>query len=106
MSNVFNSYFTFIAEKRKSNRIFSPKHYTDNLFNTNANTFFITPTDKNENSFIISPLDSHKSPVPNSIPAKILKLLKNDISQQLSDILNMTFLTGQFPSVLKIVIPI
>ena len=36
---------------------------------------------------------------------KILKLLKNDISQQLSD---MSFLTGQFPSVLKIakVIPI
>ena len=39
---------------------------------------------------------------------KILKLLKNDISQQLSDIFNMSFLTGQFPSVLKIakVIPI
>ena len=39
---------------------------------------------------------------------KILKLLKNDISQQLSDIFNISFLTGQFPSVLKIakVIPI
>ena len=33
---------------------------------------------------------------------KILKLLKNDISQQLSDIFNISFLTGQFPSVLKI----
>ena len=39
---------------------------------------------------------------------KILKLLKYDISQQLTDIFNMSFLTGQFPSVLKIakVIPI
>ena len=39
---------------------------------------------------------------------KILKLLKNDISQQLSDVFNMSFSTGQFPSVLKIgqVIPI
>ena len=39
---------------------------------------------------------------------KILKLLKYDIFQQLTDIFNMSFLTGQFPSVLKIakVIPI
>ena len=39
---------------------------------------------------------------------KILKLLKYDISQQLTDIFKMSFLTGQFPSVLKIakVIPI
>ena len=53
-------------------------------------------------------LDYHKSSGKNSTPVKILKLLKNDISQQLSDIFNMSFLTGQFPSVLKIdkVIPI
>ena len=42
------------------------------------------------------------------MPVRILKLLKNDISQQLSDIFNMSFLSGQFPSVLKIakVLPI
>ena len=56
----------------------------------------------------MSSLDSYKSSGPNNIPVKILKLLKNDISQQLSDIFNMSFSTGQFPSVLKIakVIPI
>ena len=39
---------------------------------------------------------------------KILKFLKNDISQELSDIFNVSFSTGQFSSVLKIakVIPI
>ena len=107
MSSVFNNYFTSIAEKTKSNIKFSPKPYTDYLSNTNPNTFFLT-TDKNGISFIISSLDSHKSSGPNSIPVKILILLKNDISQQLSDIFNMSFLTGQFPSVLKIdkVIPI
>ena len=53
-------------------------------------------------------MSSHKLSSPNSIPVKTLKLLKNDICQQLSDILNMSFSTGQFPSVLKIakVIPI
>ena len=83
MSNVFNNYFTSIAKKANSNMKFSPKHYTDYLSYTNTNTFFLTPIDKNETSFIISSLDSHKSSGPNSIPVKNLKLLKNDISQQL-----------------------
>ena len=84
------------AMSNVSNIKFLPKHYTDYLSHTNTNTFFLTPTDKNEISFIISSLDSHKSSGPNSIPVKILKLLKNDISQQLSDIFNMSFSTGQF----------
>ena len=106
MSNVFNNCVISIAQKTKSNIKLSPKH-TDCLFNTNRNTFFLTPTDKNKISFIISSLDSHKSD-PNSIPVKILKLLKNDISRQLSDIFNISFSTGQFDSVLKIakIIPI
>ena len=108
MSNVFSNYFTSIAKKTNSNIKFSQKHCTGYLSYSNTNTFFLTPTDKNEISLIISSLDSHKSSGPNSIPVKILKLLKNDISQQLSDIFNMSFSTGQFPSVLKIakVIPI
>ena len=96
-----NAYFTSMAKKTKSNITSSPKHYTDYLSNTNTNTFFLTPTDKNEISFVISSLDYHKSSGPNSIPVKILKLLKNDISK-LRDIFNMSFVTGQFPSVPKI----
>ena len=46
--------------------------------------------------------DSNKSTGPNSIPTKILKLLKNNISVQLSDIFNVFFSTGVFPSTLKI----
>ena len=62
-----------------------------------TNDFFLTPTDKNEISLIISSLDSHKSSGLNNIPVKILKLLKNDISQQLSDIFNMSSQLGNFP---------
>ena len=89
MSNVFNNYFTSIAKKTNSNIEFSPEHYKEYLSYSNTNTFFLTPTDKNEISLIISSLYSHKSSGPNSIPVKILKLLKNDISQQLSDIFNV-----------------
>ena len=90
-------YSTSIAKKTNSNIKFSPKHYTDYLYYTNTNTFFLTPTDKNEISFIISSLDSHKSSGPNSVSVKVLKLLKNDISQQLSDIFICLSQLGNFP---------
>ena len=51
MSNVFNNYFTSIAEKAKSNIRFSPKHYTEYLSSTIP--IFLTPTDKNEISFSV-----------------------------------------------------
>ena len=58
ISNVLNNYFTSIAKKTNFNIKFSPKHYTDYLSYTNTNTFFLSPTDKNEISFIISSLGS------------------------------------------------
>ena len=38
---------------------------------------------------------------PNSIPYRILFLLKNEISKQLADSFNLSFMTGVFLSVLK-----
>ena len=43
--SVFNSNLTSIPENTKSNIKFSPKHYTEYLANTNANAFFLTPSD-------------------------------------------------------------
>ena len=65
-------------------------------------SFFISPTEKSEIENIISPLDSNKLVETNSIPIKILKLLKNDIFSQLSEIFNISFSSGVFPSMLKI----
>ena len=73
MSNVFNNYFTSVAKKTNSNTKLSLKHYTDYLSYRNTNTFFLTPTDKNERSFIISSLDTHKSSGPNTIPIKTIE---------------------------------
>ena len=52
---------------------------------------FLQPTDKEEIANIIS----------SSIPYRILFLLKNEISKQLADLFNLSFMTGVFPSVLK-----
>ena len=50
---------------------------------------------------IISSVKSNKASGPNSIPYRILFLLKNEILKQLADLFNVSFMTGVFPSVLK-----
>ena len=108
IANVFNSYFSSIASQTKVNIKHSNKRFSDFLKNRARNSFFSSPTDKDEIALIISLLDSTKSVGPNSIPTEILKLLKNNNSCQIVDILNMSFTSGVFPSALKLakVIPI
>ena len=99
--NIFNNYFSSIATKTRLNISFSHKHFSDFLKNRSNISFFVSPTDKTEIENVISSLDSNKSVGPNSIPTKILKLLKNDIFSQLSEIFNISFSSGVFPSILK-----
>ena len=108
ISNIFNNYFSSIATKTKLNISFSHKHFSDFLKNRSSISFFVNPTDKAEIEDVISSLDSNKSVGPNSIPTEILKLLKDDISSQLSEIFNISLSSGVFPSILKTakVIPI
>ena len=99
-ANNFNNYFASIAETTKKTK-YSHKHFSDNLSNKNGSTIFLQPTDKEEIANIISLLNSNKASGPNSIPYRILFLLKNEISKQLADLFNRSFITGVFPSVLK-----
>ena len=86
IANTFNNYFN---------------NFSDYLSNESDSTIFLQPTDKEEIANIISSLNSSKASGPNSIPYRILFLLKNDISKQLADLFNLSFLTGVFPSALK-----
>ena len=101
ISNIFNNYFSSIATKTKLNISFSHKHFSDFLKNRSNISFFVSPTDKTEK--VISSLDSNKSVGYNSISTKVLKLLKNDISGELSEIFNISFSSGAFPSILRTV---
>ena len=100
IANTFNNYFASIAETTKKNIKYSHKHFSDYLANENSNSIFLQPTDKEEIANIISSLNSNKASGPNSIPYRIL-LPKNEISKQLADLFNLSFMTGVFPSVLK-----
>ena len=108
IANTFNNYFASIAETTKRRTKYSHKHFSDYLSNESSSTIILHPTDKEEIANIISSLNSNKASGPNSIPYRILFLLKNEISKQLADLFNLSFKTGVFPSELKTakVIPI
>ena len=98
IANIFKDYFSLIVEKTKFNNKFLNKFH-----HLNEKLLFIAPTDTHEVNLIISSLKSKKSTGPNSLPTKILKLLKNQISVHLTDIFNRSFSSRIFPSILKIV---
>ena len=108
MADIFNDYFSTIALKTKAKIKFSYKSFIDYLNEPHPSSFFLTPCSPNEIQDLISSLNPNKSTGPNSIPTKILKLLKNDISNQLADMFNLSFSSGIFPTNLKIaqIVPI
>ena len=106
IANTFNNYFVSIAETTKKTikhflKKHSHKHFSDYLSNETSNTILLQSTDKEAIANIISSLNSNKASGPNSIPYRILFILKNEISKQLADLFNLCFTTGVFPSVLK-----
>ena len=66
------------------------------------------PTNKDEIADIISSLDKNKSVGSYGVPNNILILLKNEISNPLADLFNLSFSSCIFPSLLKIakVVPV
>ena len=107
-ANILSDYFSSVGEKAQSKIRCSYKTYTDYLHGDNLNSFFIKPRDSEEVISMISSLSDNKSYGPNSIPTRILKLLKKDISTHLVDIFNLPFSSGIYPTPLKTakVIPI
>ena len=90
-----------ISSLSQSTIKFSRKKYHYFLSNIDINSFLIKPDSKIKSENNILSLNPIKPVTPNSIPTKILKLLSNDISVQLSELINLSFFLGNFPSVIK-----
>ena len=60
-------------------------------------------TDTNEIVKVIKILNISKSNGPNSIPSKLLVTAANEISPVLTKIISISFKTGTYPDLLKIV---
>ena len=101
IANIFNNYLSTIGKKTQAKIKYSRKNFIDYLTNENANSFFLSPTDKEEINLILWSLDISKATGPYSIPTKVLKLLKCDISDQLTDLFSLLFTTDSFPTLLK-----
>ena len=50
---------------------------------------------------LLSSLDISKTTGRYRIPTKVLKLLENDISDQIANLFNLSFTTGSFPTLVK-----
>ena len=97
IANIFNNYFASVADTAKHKINFSHKHFSECLKQQCNNSIIIQPTGSEEIANIISSLNINKASIPN----KILILLKQDISKQLADLLNLSFSSSSFPSILK-----
>ena len=101
--NIFNDYFSTTVEETKAKVRFSNKSFDEFLQHRNKNSFFLRPTSSDEITNLILSLNESKSVGPNGLPTRILKLLKNDISLQLTNTFNLLFSKEVFSSGLKVI---
>ena len=98
-SEVFNDFFSTIADKVRSKIPFTRHHFSDWLKNSNRNSFFTSPTSPLEISGILCSLNSRKASGPHSLPDAMISIVY--LSNILSNIINLSFSTGVFPDRLK-----
>ena len=105
ISNQFNSYFSSIADNiLKKNKFHGNKSFSDFLSDPLPNSISddFLPTNEKEICDLITQLKTNKGTGPNSIPTKILHLIKLEIAKPLASIINMSFTTGIHPDKLKL----
>ena len=104
MANTFNDFFTEIGpqldkEIPQSKRPGGCKNYLNSRI---PNSFLISTTDPREISDIINNFDDSKATGPCSVPIKLLKLARHELSIPFSDICNTSFTEGISPEIIKV----
>ena len=102
IANLFNNHFTSIAQNMEQKIITSKSKYSDYLKNPCQKTFFLIPLNEQEVLQTIKLLKRNKAYGPFSIPDRFLKLFQKELSQPMSLIINLSFLTGTSLVILKI----
>ena len=103
VADTFNTYFTNVAANliKKLPKNKNPNSFKRYLKNPTASSMFLNPTSPDEVNKLISNLDSNKATDFYNFPIKIIKNIKDIISEPLSQIYNKSFETGTFPQKLK-----
>ena len=92
---TFNFYLFYKKLLNKVNKNGRP------LINPDGCTFFLTATGPDEVQKLIEKLDTSKSTGPFGLPIFLLKAFKEFFSIWLSELINLCFEMGEFPTVLK-----
>ena len=108
IANHLDYFFTDIAGEIDKAIGPSNKNPHDYLCNPNENSFYLSPTFKEDIEDIISTARTDKACGPNNIPTRILKDFKKELSKSLSDVINSSFSSGIFPNSMKLakVVPV
>ena len=101
IANHFNTFFTSIAQKLVKKIPPTHNNFESTLKNQNEKSFFIGTVDIKETENKISSLQENKASGPNSLPIKMLKTSKKQLSVPLTYLINLAFETGVFPDILK-----
>ena len=107
IANHFNNYYLNMAKDLQKKITAQTRDPCSYMKDQNKSSIFLTPTNEDEIVQIISSLKNSASG-HDQIDAKIVKLIKHNISAPLVHICNLSFSQGQIPDDLKIakVIPI
>ena len=101
IAETMNKFFVDIPKKIESKIKQSKKDFKQYLGDPSPGTFFLNQTNPQEAELKIRSLKNNKANGPNSLPTKIMKGCKKEISIPVSLIINLGFSTGIFPKRLK-----
>ena len=104
MAKTFNDFFTEIGpqldkEIPQSKRPRGCKIYLNSRI---PNSFLSSTTNPQEISDIINNFDDSKASGPCSVPIKLLKVARHELSNPFSEICNTSFTEGIFPEIIKV----
>ncbi len=102
ISNIFNEFFTNVAEEITKTIPKTPKSPLDYLSSRISSSIFLNPVTFIEVNDLINSLNPSKSVGPNSIPIKLLNVIGTSISSLLALLVNQSFQFGIFPDKLKV----
>ena len=101
MAKTFNNFFVTIASDIDSKIIHTNNSYKDNLQGSALNSSFLKPASEKEVISVINEMKTNKSTGPNRIPTQILKISNQIICKPITYLINLSFLKGIFPDLLK-----
>ena len=102
IANDTIEYFSTVAHNIQAEICHTRPDFSQCLTNMNNFSFFIKPTDELEITDAINNLKSNKTSGPYSIHHKILHLIKLNIADPLSKIINLSFETASYFDKLKV----